>query len=85
MALVLAHRNDPLGSLAAVRGLLRVLAEIPNVVLLRTDLAAIGAVANGASLGAVGTSTSVRHLVPLGPMRTAVTRTDLTGFLEITL
>lgn len=66
VALVLEHAKDPLGVQAALKGLVHVLqgARTP-VVLLRSDLAAIGAVACGASMGAVGTRPSHRHLFPV--------------------
>jgi hypothetical protein len=52
VALSLAAGDDPLGH------------RLPDVMLLRSDLGALGAVAHGASLGAFGTSTGVRHYVP---------------------
>ncbi len=66
VALVLADANDPLNSRAAVHGLTHVLRHVPMVALLRTDLAAIGALAHGAVLTAIGATTTVRHLVPPG-------------------
>lgn len=65
VALVLEHRKDPLGVQAAVVGLVRLLDEVEvKVALLRSDLSVIGALAFGASMGAVGTSTSLRHYYP---------------------
>ena len=65
VALIVEHRNDPMGVKAAVRGLLEVLrAEVP-VFLLRSDLSAVGAVAHGAAGGAIGTTTALRHIFPL--------------------
>ena len=66
VALALADRNDPLGYVGAVQGLLRIVGAVPDLMLLRTDLAALGVVANGAHHGAVGTSGTVRHFVPPG-------------------
>lgn len=65
VALVLEHDNDPLGVQDAVAGLVRLLAEAEvKIALLRCDISVIGAVAFGASLGAVGTTTALRHLYP---------------------
>lgn len=65
VALVLEHTDDPLGVQDAVAGLVRLLtnAEV-KVALLRSDISVIGAVAFGASFGAVGTTTGLRHLYP---------------------
>jgi hypothetical protein len=64
VALVLGHRMDPLSPKGAVAGLIRLVSELPEVLLLRSDLAgAIGALANGALAGTIGTNTSVRHFV----------------------
>ena len=66
LALALAHRNDPLSSVGAVQGLVDLLESIEDVAILRCDLGALGAVAHGAVLGAIGTSSTVRHVVPPG-------------------
>lgn len=65
VALVLQHTGDPLGSQKSVDGLIQLLdsARVP-VGLLRCDLSVIGSVAFGASFGAVGTTTGLRHLYP---------------------
>jgi hypothetical protein len=62
VALMLADPNDPLSSRAAVYGLAHVLRQVPMIALLRTDLAAIGALAHGAALTAIGATTTVRHI-----------------------
>lgn len=66
IALVLGDRNDPLDSHQAVRGLIRLVHTHPRLSLLRSDLAALGAMACGAEAGAIGTGTSVRHFVQPG-------------------
>jgi hypothetical protein len=66
IALILADREDPLGTRASVEGLVQVLASHPHVALLRTDVAAFGALAHGAVAAAIGTITTLRHLVPPG-------------------
>lgn len=56
--------GDPLASKKAVEGLLYLLdSEVPSA-LMRTDQAAIGALAGNAVFGAMGTSTSLRHIYP---------------------
>ena len=64
LALALADPNDPLARVGAVQGLVELLRSVNDVALVRSDLGALGAVAYGASLGAIGTSTTVRHVVP---------------------
>lgn len=64
IALILADRQDPLGTRASVEGLVRVLASHPQVALLRTDVAAFGALAHGAVAAAIGSIPTLRHLVP---------------------
>ena len=66
LALAFADRNDPLGRVGAVKGLVALLHSVEDVAILRCDLGALGAVAHGASIGAVGTSSTVRHVVPPG-------------------
>lgn len=66
IALALADPNDPLGRAGAVPGYVRIIREVPNLMLLRGDLGVLGGVAHGAPLGAIGTSTAVRHAVPPG-------------------
>jgi hypothetical protein len=79
IALILADRQDPLGTRASVEGLVGVLASHPHVALLRTDVAAFGALAHGAVTAAVGSIPSLRHLVTPGsagyaPIRDATAR-----------
>lgn len=64
LAVALSDPNDPLAHVGAVSGLASLLAAVPNVMLLRADIAALGATAHGAVFGAIGTGTSVRHVVP---------------------
>lgn len=66
VALMLEHRSDPFGVQATVQGLVDFLERSRvKVLLLRCDLSALGAVAWGASVGAFGTKTSLRHFYPL--------------------
>lgn len=64
VALALGHSTDPFGAVDTVRGLLHVLGSPVSIALLRTDLSAFAAVAAGARFGAVGTSSTLRHIWP---------------------
>lgn len=66
VALVLASPWNPVGTSDSVNGLVSVVRELENVAILRSDIAALGAVAYGATFGAIGTGAAVRHLVPPG-------------------
>src|SRR5206468_1530692 len=66
IGLVLADPTNPLDRPGSVEGLLQLLGAIPSIGLLRTDLSGVAAVANGAWFGAIGTTSSSRHLVPPG-------------------
>lgn len=66
LALAFGVAYDPLDRRGAVRGLVEVLRACGDVAVLRCDTGAIGAVANGATLGAFGTAGTVRHGVPAG-------------------
>ncbi|CAJ60167.1 hypothetical protein FRAAL1511 [Frankia alni ACN14a] len=63
VAIVLAHRSNPLDRAGTVAGLVALLRETRPVPigLIRCDVSAIGAVAHGAALGAVGLLPSTRH------------------------
>lgn len=64
-AIVLGGQMDPLGGFPkAVTGLVELLHQVPNCGLLRTDLAAFGALAWGAGFSAFGADSSMRHTVP---------------------
>ena len=66
LALAFADPNDPLARPGAVQGLVELLRSLGDVAILRCDLGAVGAVAHGATTGAIGTSTMVRHAVSPG-------------------
>lgn len=66
VALMLGCSDDPLSRVGAINGLIEVLNVPVPVCLLRCDVSAIGALAFGAAVGAVGTSTSLRHIFPPG-------------------
>ena len=61
VALVLAHRADPLSLSGAVQGLRRVASRVKPMSLLRSDHGAIGALAFGADHASIGLMTSTRH------------------------
>lgn len=67
IAIVLGDSNDPLERTGSVTGLMALAYALGSrLIVLRCDLGAIGAVACGAGLGSVGTSSTVRHVVPPG-------------------
>ena len=61
VALVLAHRADPLSASGAVQGLRRVASRVRPLSLLRSDHGAIGALAFGTEHASIGLMTSTRH------------------------
>lgn len=65
VALMLEHRDDPFGVGKTLQGLVEVLGARVPVCLLRCDISAVGALAYGAVVAAVGTKTSLRHIYPL--------------------
>jgi len=64
VALVLSHRDDPLGAMAAVNNLLALTSNVRDLTFLRSDHGAIGAVAAGAAHGSTGLIPRYRHFVP---------------------
>ncbi|ROT32519.1 hypothetical protein [Micromonospora sp. HM5-17] len=65
VAPVLEHRADPFDARGAVDGLLGLLDCGVPVVLLRSDVSALGALCCGAVAAAVGTRATLRHLTPV--------------------
>jgi len=67
-ALVLGGQMDPLGKLKerTVANLCALLAEVPDMAVLRTDIAAVGALAHGAAFTSFGVTSTLRHLIPPG-------------------
>lgn len=66
VCIALSDPKDPLGHEGAVPGLIELIAALDDVMINRCDAGALGGVANGASVGAVGTGGSVRHAVEPG-------------------
>ncbi|MCV7288161.1 hypothetical protein H7J87_22830 [Mycolicibacterium wolinskyi] len=64
VAVMLEHKNDPLGSEAAVAGLIEVLRADVAVLLLLSDISTLGALAHGAAAVSVGTQARYRHIYP---------------------
>jgi hypothetical protein len=64
IALVLAHRGDPLGHMGAVDGLVALTRRIEGLSILRCDHGAIGALAFHAAHGSIGLLPTYRHAVP---------------------
>ncbi|MGF7235339.1 MAG: hypothetical protein ACQSGP_10340, partial [Frankia sp.] len=69
VALVLANAFNALDRAGAVAGLVRLIREVDPVPvsILRCDISAVGAVAYGAALGAVGLKPGTRHYALPGP------------------
>lgn len=65
VALMVEDEADPFDLVGAVEGLVEVLAARTPVLLLRSDTAAIGALAYGAAAAAVGTTSTYRHIYPI--------------------
>lgn len=66
LALAFGDSNDPLGTEAAIGGLLRVMGATTSSGLIRTDIAGLGALAHDALFSAIGLGTTHRHFVPPG-------------------
>jgi hypothetical protein len=66
VAVALAHRQDPLGVGGSASGLIALSRNVPGLTILRSDHAAIGAVAFGAAHGSIGLKATYRHFVPQG-------------------
>ena len=58
--------NPPQRVMDGVLGLRRLVTEVPNVALFRTDLAGLDAVAQGCLAASIGASSTLRHIVPPG-------------------
>lgn len=65
VALVLEHRDDPLGVHRILRGVLALLRAGVTLIMLRCDVSALGLIANGALTAAYGSRTGIRHLYPI--------------------
>ncbi|MGW2280218.1 hypothetical protein [Streptomyces sp. NPDC001770] len=66
-AVILGGQMDPLARYAkAVHHLRQLIAQVPETALLRTDLAAFGALAAGATFTAFGATGSLRHTIAPG-------------------
>ena len=61
IAIVLAHRSDPLAPQGAIQGLRRVVSRVDRLSVLRTDHGGVGALAFGAEHASIGLMTSTRH------------------------
>jgi hypothetical protein len=66
VALVLAHREDPLSATGAVDGLRAIAASKREVTILRTDHGGLGGLVFGAQHAAIGLLGTYRHFVPPG-------------------
>jgi hypothetical protein len=66
VAIALEHQKDPLGTRAAMAGLVRLITVGPPVIHLRADVSGLGAMCFGAWAAAVGTRSKLRHFYPSG-------------------
>jgi hypothetical protein len=68
VAVVIEHESDPFGVRYVVTGFLELLdaVRVP-VLLLRSDVSALGALCHGAHAAAIGTTSALRHLYPTYP------------------
>jgi hypothetical protein len=65
-AVAIEHPKDPFSVRYLIRGFLKLLeAEVP-ILLLRSDVSALGALCHGAHTAAIGTTSALRHLYPKG-------------------
>lgn len=69
VGLMLEAERDPISEKGTVTGLLRVISTGVPVLVLRSDVAAIGSLAFGAAAAAIGTSSGRRHIYPVQPPR----------------
>jgi hypothetical protein len=65
LALVLEHRDDPLGVYRILQGVVALLRAGVTMLMLRCDASALGLIAHGALAAAYGSRTSIRHLYPM--------------------
>lgn len=65
VALVLEHRDDPLGAYRILQGVVALLRDGVMMIALRCDVSALGLIAHGALAAAYGSRTSIRHLYPV--------------------
>lgn len=85
VALILEHKGDPFDDVDVVRALAHVIQRSGNpVLLLRSDVSALGAISHGAVAGAVG-GTGLRHIYPKvkgpgGPPPLSFVIPDLLGY-----
>jgi len=82
IAVALEHTMDPLGVQAVLNGLLTLL-TVPNpVLLLRSDVSALGALSHGALAAAVGTRTGLRHIHPVTARTGFVRQPSVAAFVK---
>ena len=66
-AVMFGGQDDPIGAIRNGVANLRTLVEqVPGLAVMRTDIAAFGALAHGAEFAAFGMGSTQRHIVPLG-------------------
>lgn len=87
VAVAIEHSHDPFGTQYVVRGFLELLRVRVPLLLLRTDVSALGALCHGAHAAAIGTVTSLRHIFPVTaggrPSSVAAFVTPLLGYHKL--
>jgi hypothetical protein len=78
VALSLGDRADPLEQRGVPAGLHMVIDSLPGLIIWKTDLAGLDAVARGALAAAIGIVPSLRHACPPGGPGRAIDKTDRT-------
>jgi hypothetical protein len=78
VALSLGHRADPLEEKGVPAGLHMVVSCLPGLIIWKTDLAGIDAIARGALATAIGVVPSLRHACPPGGPGRAIDKADRT-------
>ncbi len=81
VAVAIEHSKDPFGARYVARGFLRLLAVSVPVLLLRSDVSAVGALAHGCHAAAIGTTTRLRHVPPCTGHGAVVGFPSLTAFV----
>ena len=68
VAVAIERDGDPFGAQYLLRGFLRLLSQVDvPLLLLRSDVSALGALCHGAHTAAIGTISALRHIHPIRP------------------
>lgn len=85
VAVAIEHDGDPFGAQYVLHGFLRLLGQVEvPLLLLRSDVSALGALCHGAHTAAIGTASALRHIYPRRP-RGSVRHPGLAAFVTALL